>query len=286
MKLANYADVPWRFFANPRQGRIEFKTMLSGTDGDPNNYALVISRTEADFASPRHRHNFDQIRMSLENATNIGPKLNIAPGDIGYFPEGGHYGPQNQAEVGSSSLGLVIQFGGASGSGYMSMDQMERGALELAKQGTFEGGVYRAAPESAAKRRNRDGYEAIWSHVNGRDLQYPKPRYAAPVFVHPPAYDGIELAGQPGVRLRHLASFTERHIVLQTVELAAGAVWRHPGNDAPTLLFALSGGGRLSSGESWAPWSAIELAAHEALSITADAESAWFVLTLPALARA
>ncbi|GAA5233441.1 hypothetical protein FOZ76_08900 [Verticiella sediminum] len=282
MKLANYDDVPWRFIDNPRQGRIEFKELLTGTQGDPNNYGVVIGRVEADFLSPRHRHNFDQVRVALEAPTNIGPRLNIDAGDLAYFPEGCYYGPQNQAEVGQTALTMVVQFGGASGSGYMSMAQMSQGARELAQSGRFEGGVYRHDDESA-KPRNRDGYEAIWSHVNGKPLVYPPPRYGAPVFIHPAAYAWRELAGQSGVCERRLASFTESGIDLAMLALPEGATWRAPAQDRPVLLFALDGQGRTAAGDGWARWSAMEVAPGEDVALSATAHSTWFRLALPRL---
>ena len=288
MKLANYADVPWRFFANPRQGRIEFKQMLCGTEGDPNNYCLVVSKAELDFVSPRHRHNFDQVRMSLENATNIGPRLNIPPGDVTYFPEGCYYGPQNQAEAGEPSLAMVVQFGGASGSGYMSMEQMERGALELAEQGSFDGGVYRAGAAQPGKPRNRDGYEAVWSHVNGRPLEYPKPRYGSPIFMHPQAYEWVPVPGQDGVWRKALGRFTERDVQLEMLRIEAGHALRVAERDAITLLFALDGAGSLGAdeGQPWERWSALELAPRESVSLQARQTAEWLALTLPALRAA
>lgn len=282
MKLANYDDVAWRFIDNPRQGRIEFKEMLAGQDGDANNYGLVIGRIETDFVSPRHRHNFDQVRIALEAPTNIGPRLNIEPGDMAYFPEGCHYGPQNQGEVGHTALGMVVQFGGASGVGYMSMAQMSQGARELSAQGRFEDGVFRYADPSV-KPHNRDGYEAIWSHVNGRTLTYPKPRFGAPVFIHPAAHAWRDITGQAGVRERALSCFTECAITLSTVSMTPGSTWRIEPSDVPVLLFALSGEGKTAEDADWARWSAIELAPGEVAALHAEAHTEWFRLALPRL---
>ncbi len=282
MRVVGYESVEWVFVDNPRQGRIEFKQLLAGEEGDANNYALVIGRIEPDFVSPRHRHHFDQVRIALQGPTNIGPRLNILPGDLAYFPEGCHYGPQNQAETGETALSLVVQFGGASGAGYMSMAQMSRGARELATQGSFEGGVFRHAQDDA-RPRNRDGYEAVWSHVNGRELAYPKPRYGAPVFIHPQACDWQALADQPGVRARHLASFTEKDVRLSQVAQAAGAVWQVDARHAPSLLFALAGEGRASNAADWRTWTAIDIPAGESPRLQATADTVWFRLVLPDL---
>ena len=283
MKLANYDDMPWRFIDNPRQGRIEFKEMLAGEDGSTQNYGLVIGRIEPDFASPRHRHNFDQVRLALEGPTNIGPRWNIEPGDLAYFPEGCHYGPQNQGETGQTALSMVVQFGGASGLGYMSMAQMSQGARELALTGRFENGVYRYDDPDQTP-RNRDGYEAIWRHVQGQSLTYPSPRFGTPVMVHPDAHAWRVRPDAPGVRERLLAVFTERRITLSMVSLDAGCTWQAAPTDVPVLWFALSGEGTFDGEGRWSQWSAAEVAAGEAPTLHALAPSVWFRLALPAQA--
>lgn len=65
--------------------------MLTGTEDTPNNFVLVPADTGLNFHSPRHRHNFDQVRVGLEGSTSIGPKHNIEPGEVVYFPEGTRY---------------------------------------------------------------------------------------------------------------------------------------------------------------------------------------------------
>src|SRR5262249_38726838 len=107
-------------------------------------------------------------RMCLEGRTNIDPKKYLEPGEIGYFPEGTPYGPQQDTE---ENLTLVLQFGGASGSGFMSRAQVRRAQSELTKIGTFEGGVFHRT--SGEGRKNQDGFEALWEHVMGRKVHYP-----------------------------------------------------------------------------------------------------------------
>jgi hypothetical protein len=43
--------------------------------------------------SPRHRHNFEQLRWAFDQPVNYSPKLDLPPGQLGYFPEGAYYGP-------------------------------------------------------------------------------------------------------------------------------------------------------------------------------------------------
>ena len=105
----------------------------------------------------------------------------MAAGSFGYFPEGAAYGPQSSE---GRSVTAVLQFGGASGSGYLSREEVDAGTEELKKFGTFEGGIFRRN-DDVEGRRNTDGYQAIWEHVHGERMEYPKPRYRDPIMVDP-----------------------------------------------------------------------------------------------------
>src|SRR5262249_61999899 len=80
------------------------------------------------------------------------------------------------------AMTIVLQFGGPSGSGYLSGHEVRQGMDELKTFGTFEAGVYRRN-ESVPGKRNQDAYEAIWTQVNGHPLAYPKPRYPGPIMM-------------------------------------------------------------------------------------------------------
>jgi len=54
-----------------------------------------------------------------------------------------------------SSLTLVLQFGGASGSGYMTQEEMEASTAELKNHGRFEKGVYRRNDDQEGKRNRQ-----------------------------------------------------------------------------------------------------------------------------------
>ena len=74
----------------------QFKTLLTGEDGALDNFRLYFVRQQGEVDVPRHKHNFDQIRMCLEGPgkQNYGKDKWIAPGEIAYFPEGTPYGPE------------------------------------------------------------------------------------------------------------------------------------------------------------------------------------------------
>src|SRR5581483_473987 len=120
------------------------------------------------------------------------------------FPEGTPYGPQSSSV---SSLTLVLQFGGASGSGYMAQEQMEAGIAELKQHGRFEKGVYRRDADVEGK-RNLDGYQAVWEHVNKRPMRYPEPRYHDPVMMNPAHFAWVPAENAPGVHEKPMGVFT------------------------------------------------------------------------------
>jgi quercetin dioxygenase-like cupin family protein len=280
MNVAHAEATPWGPARNVRGGRIVFKELLRGEEQTPTNFSLVLADTDVTFKSPRHRHNFDQIRITLEGSTNFGPRHNIEVGDVAYFPEGTHYGPQNQELVGSGSLAMVIQFGGASGNGYMSQRELFTGQEELRAFGEFADGVFRRKVAAPNARINQDAYEAIWEHQNGRPVEYPKPRMTEPVHFRAANLPWTEVEGRRGVQWKELGSFTERAIRLACLKLEVGAACTLE-SPQERILFVTEGAGRFDTGETWARHTAVHLMANEAPSMSATAATEALVLFLP-----
>ena len=113
---------------------------------------------------------------------------------------------------------LVLQFGGASGGGYLSRQETKQATNELKGLGTFDGGVYRRN-EGVPGKRNLDGFQAIWEHVNQRPLQYPKPRYPQAIMMDAARYDWVSTE-HPGVSEKLLGVFTERRAQARLLRLA------------------------------------------------------------------
>ena len=270
MRIARSESTPSKLSPGVRGGTIGFKTLLEGREGSPDNYQLLLADTDVSFLSPRHRHNFDQFRLSVEGATNVGPKRNLEQGDLGYFPEGTYYGPQVQQEVGQKSLCMVVQFGGPSGNGYMSRRQLEEGHAKLTQFGRFDAGVFRRNEPAPDGRVNQDAYEAIWEHQNGRSVQYSRPRFLDPVHLRSSSFDWQALADEPGVRVKHLGSFTEKAVAASALQLDAGACHRIEAQPQLRLLFVLDGTGMAAPGQAYSRHTAIELLAGEAISLQAD----------------
>ncbi len=247
--LVNFSDVPLVERQHARQGTFRAHSMLHGHEGSPGNFFLQLSRTYADFLSPRHRHNFEQIRVQLEGPADFDRDGVMESGTLGYFPEGVFYGPQS---ISGESLTLVLQFGGASGSGYIPEAAFQAGVEKLKGSGTFEKGVYRSTRADGSK-YSQDAYEAVWEDLNGRELKYPGSRYQKPVFIDPEAFSWRETGQDVGVARRHLLSATEGELRLAQWKLAPGSQITLEAN---TLVFVLQGQGH-TVGRDWDKWSAL-----------------------------
>jgi hypothetical protein len=228
-----------------REGIFQSRRILQGIPHTPGNFSLQIGVTPR-YYSPRHRHNFDQVRYQLDGTFDFGADGVMKPGSIAYFPEGTYYGPQASAAANST---LVLQFGGASGGGYVSPEQYEKAFTELGKHGTFAKGVYtRREPDGS--RRNQDAYEAVWEEVNGRPLVYPRERYLRPVFMNPESFDWIPLDRRPGVSLKHLGQFSERRTRITFFHVAPEGALDLEEN---SIYFVIQGSGTVGSGDLRSP---------------------------------
>jgi hypothetical protein len=225
-----------------RQGMIKHRTLAAGEPGTPGNFILEMVRTTADFFSPRHKHNFDQFRYQLEGELDFDRNGKMTPGVIGYFPEGTPYGPQSSSV---SSLTLMLQFGGASGNGCMTQEQLVAGTAELKQHGTFEKGVFRRN-EGEAGKRNVDGYQAVWEHVHRRPMTYPAQRYHDPILMTPQHFDWVPVEGTPGACEKLMGVFTERGCEARFLRLAPPAKLPASGR---RLYFVLTGEGRVDGQE-------------------------------------
>lgn len=248
------------------------QALLIGEDDAPDNYRLGFSRQQGQFYSPRHKHNFDQIRMVLGGgAMNYGPDQWIQPGELVYFPEGTPYGPQDYE---SERYGVTFQFGGASGQGYISIKRMREGVEALKKFGTFDKGVFtRAGDLAPGMKRNRDSYEAVWEHINGRPLVYPKPRYNEPILMRPRNFEWQSVSGQPDLSIKRLGCYSERQTEIAILRVRAGGRAQLAARAGIQLGVVIEGDGHIAD-KPLRQHAAFELQANESgvLSATSDLE--------------
>ena len=76
MKFAHASQMEWLGGQEEhRGGGLAAKPLLMGEEGSLDNYRLLVGRTTGGgHESPRHRHNFDQVRMALKGRLSIAPR--------------------------------------------------------------------------------------------------------------------------------------------------------------------------------------------------------------------
>ena len=278
MNIVHGSRIPYTRTPLSHRGKgPEFKTFFLGTENTPENYWFNIAR-QKDFYSPLHKHNFDQFRLAWSGSISIRPDLTLEPGQMGYFPEGVYYGPQEDGP-GIREV-LVLQFGGTSGQGFLSEMQLLEANQELSKDGKFEKGKYQKG-ESI-----RDGYEALWEYCNkGKKLAYPKGRYHTPLLLDPAAFSWKRFTGDNAtgrVFKKNLGVFSERETVAEIWKLEDGAELNIAHQNAIQLFFVLSGDGKADS-ERWEKESAMRLQPGKSVTLTTSSEIEILRFVLPML---
>ena len=258
MQLVDLREAPNYDIGKIRDGDLDSKHLLNGVDNTPNNYRVALTTATTAWPAPRHRHNFDQIRFPINGAFEYAKGTELPAGWIGYFPEGAHYGPQLR-QPGLKML--VIQFGGASGSGYLSEEQLRAARSRLVARGSFDKGVFTWIDENG-KKHNKDAFEACWEEHMGRKLEYPAPRYDGQIKMNPASFAWVADKAREGVAHKWLGTFTERDIRIGFVRVSPGAVIKVGDHDAPEFLF-LAKGAVAVNGKDYGLHAAFGFEAHE-----------------------
>jgi hypothetical protein len=267
MKIVHFDDNSWA--KDHPGGTMYFQHLLKGEPNSPDNFMFVLAKQDGEWSMPRHRHNFEQIRLPLvgENTT-YGRGLVLKEGQVGYFPEGLSYGPQESPMDGMAPgepLGLTLQFGGSSGYGFMSIEQRRQAMHELIEVGGhFEKGGYYVRPDG----KRQWGLNSVWEQVFGVPLKYPRPRYNQPVVADPKRFNWLPVDGAAGVDHKYLGAFSERGVWVEIVKLKPGSHWSSVDPRARRLLAVLSGDGDCD-GEPITYMSAIQADAGDTLDLSA-----------------
>jgi hypothetical protein len=277
MEIAHAAQMEWGAnLAAHRNDAMAHKVLFEGEEGSPDNFALVLAKEGADYYSPRHRHAWDQVRYCLDGSVPLGPGLTVDAGEVAYFPEGVVYGPQEKA---AARVELLLQFGGASGHGYLSAAQVRRAREDLSAEGKFEDGAFKR--RSGAGKKNADAYEAIWQHVTGKPLAYPEPRYKTPIVMRASSFPWV--ACDEGVKKRMVAFFPDRCVALEFVAITPEAKWMADAGDSRLLAFARHGEGCFD-GEPFMAETALRLEPGETTTISATADTELFLVSVAPVA--
>jgi len=219
-----------------REGVLAQKHLLFGQDDTPTNYDLNMGLAGAGgWRTPRHRHNFDQIRYVIKGQLPYGENLLLPEGWIAYFPESVAYGPQDRAEGLET---MVLQFGGASGNGYLSVARREAANAVLNRKGTFKKGMFTYTDHDGTV-HSIDGSAACFEHATGRKLEFAPPRYAAVIAMNPDAFEWRQ--EEDGVYTKTLGAFTERNARIGFVKLDPEASYKGGAKESIEILFQTKG---------------------------------------------
>ena len=276
MKIVAFDDTAW--VKDHPLGTVSFQHLLKGEPDSPDNFMYILGRQDADFWMPRHRHNFEQIRLPIRGDMNLGRGTVLREGEVGYFPEGMAYGPQDDP-LGDAAPGervqLVLQFGGASGYGFMSIEQRRQARKELAETGRFDGNYYHRSDGKA-----QWGLNAIWEHVYGDRLRYPRSRYKDVIIAEPKRFNWLPVPDSDNVHRKYLGSFSERAVWIEMIRLRPGARWSSAELRGRRLMVALSG--TATSGQTRVErLTAVQVESDETFHLRADTDTELFVIGLP-----
>jgi hypothetical protein len=280
MKVVTAESLPWK--TDHPTGSLAFKYLLSGDDSAPDNFVLLLAKQQGDFITSRHRHNFDQFRYPLRGDMNVGHGVRLRQDQLGYFTEGAAYGPQEDL-LGNTPPGepmhVTLQFGGATGYGYLSPDRLREVRNELRKHGEFVDVVYRRNDG-----RTQGGLEAVWEHAFGDRLEYPNPRYSGPIIMDPKSFPWIADTDNPQVSRKKLGSFTERGTWAETIRVNDKGHWVSRDVRARRLLFILSGNGKCGDAL-FSQYSAIQIEIGETADVAANGDVELLLFGLPPVAK-
>ena len=258
-----------------RPGGIQLISLLKGQENCIDNFDLMVVDTSSEYHTPRHRHNFDQIRVMLSGSYEWETDSVQDEGSVGYFAEGM---PYKQQGIGDSRM-LLLQVAGASGNGYMSYAQLQAAITELQESGTFEDGLYIYKNEKG-RRLKMDGHQAAWEKTFGRKLECPLPRTRVPLVLQPERVAWVPDSDNGLVATRNLGVFNQLGLELTQIRLSPGAGYEISGAQRPRLAYVLSGTGR-ANGEHWRQGSAVQINRKEKVTLSAEDSSELYLFGLP-----
>ncbi|WP_321885776.1 cupin domain-containing protein [Burkholderia cenocepacia] len=276
MKIANPVNSEVRTDDHPT-GVLGFRYLLEGKENTPENFVMLIAENLGHFEMVQHRHNFDQFRFTLSGQMNLGRGRVLREGDLCYFPEGTSYGPQDDP---AGPVVLVVQFGGASGYGYMSSSQYLEGRESLKQTGRFEGPVF--IREENGRTIKKFSINAIWEKSMGQRMLIPAPRYDDVIIMKPAAYRWTPVRPDQGVFRKLLGSFTERGTTAEMIKVTQGATFNIAAVNAIRLFFVREGSGRLN-GELLEQHFGAQVEPGETGVLSANSDIELLVFTMPML---
>jgi hypothetical protein len=256
---------------------VQYRRLFKGDPAKRGNFEMVLLRSPRSDPSihfPRHRHDFDQVRLTLAGNPAWAPKRTVPPGHVVYTAAGTFYGPYDRY---ADEEQLHIQFEGANHARFLDYDTLAQARREMAVHGRFERGIY-VTTGADGRETKTDAHQAIMEHLTGKPMTYPEARYKDSIQINPDLF-AWEPSGD-GVRARRLGTFTESLTSLLMVEISDGARCEFPPSAQTRLVFVMEGTGQAGS-EALEPWDGVLLAPGDTGPILGTPDLRLFVLTLP-----
>ncbi len=274
MRKVAATALQWEQISQHRKESPWFRRLLQGPRGELDNYEFALVRVDDTYDTPRHNHNFDQVRIMLEGRFDFGGQVQEA-GTVGYFPAGTYY---TQSARGPS-VTLLLQIGAACRQGYLDFSQVRNAAAELARIGEFKEGMYHYEDE-AGRQRSVDGYEAVFKHAAGFAPRNPEPRFEEPVIVN---VDAVEpRPSRDGGATRYFGTFNEYGLTLQQRVAKAGeTVTLQPRPGQKALYYVMAGRLDTEAAGDLTEGMAIELMAGERITGTVRDDLVVYQIDLP-----
>ena len=186
-------------------GALAFKYLLTGEDYSPDNFVFLLARQDAGFATRRHRHNFEQFRLPLRGAMNVGKGLKLREGQVGSLRGRAVRTAGRSAGRHAAGCAHAPDLAVRRRKPLSQIEKLRACRTALKAHGEFVDVAYRHRDG-----RMQDGFSAVWEHAFGRKLEFPKPRYPQPIVMDPAGFQWRPVEASPGVERKHLGTFTER----------------------------------------------------------------------------
>lgn len=223
---------------------------------------------EGVYHTPRHRHEFEQIRLVVDGELDFGDGIVCRKNEVAYFPAGALYGPQRSE---GCSI-LILQWSNT----WVTRPAQAKALEQLRARGEIIDGKFWWT-DGAGTRRSQDSVNAIWEQVHGRKLTFPEPRYIKPILMRPDAFDWPD--GNDTFAVKPLGRFTEHDLGISIVR------WRRDGDleladDRTELVFSLTDG-LLQDGATCAARTAVWSDAGESAIVAARAGTEALLVRFP-----
>jgi hypothetical protein len=276
MNISNAAEFEWGVNVPHRPGQARTKRLINRPgSGTLKGLKVGVSRVLGEKTTPRHHHNFDQLRIGLAGVLNFGSHQKLVARSIMYVPAGTWYGPEtwHGPDHEEATLAAIFQFVGDCKIGMLNTVEIDAATDELKKRGEFRDGFY--WPNEPGERRAIDAYEASYELASGAKVVYP------PAFVNEPIYMNVDARSwvpspERGVEVKMLGAWGNYGLRLGMSKIARGLDHALFNTRQRLVAFCLSGEASVN-GKAFVEHSALLLEPGETAIATGVSDATEFI---------